>query len=130
MVQRKSNSLRVAVSPSGFNIDFVGSSYTGEAAAPQVCRYSLVVLDKETMTLKIVPIAANKGNFLLEPRVRSYESANEDASNSAKSELTTDKKDKLGELTVIYRTKKDETERRKLSCLFVYHSSGEVQGSV
>ncbi|KAE8690257.1 ADP-ribosylation factor GTPase-activating protein AGD8 [Hibiscus syriacus] len=113
MAQRKSNRLQVVVSPGGSNVDFVGSSYMGEAAAAQVCRYSLGVLDKEAGTLKIIPIATNK-IFRLEPRVRTSETANEHASMSAKSELTTDKKDmldKLGELTELYGTKRD---RRKV----------------
>ncbi|GMJ16067.1 hypothetical protein like AT3G13940 [Hibiscus trionum] len=111
---RKGNRLQVVVSPGGSNLDFVGSSYTGEAAAPQVCRYSLGVLDKEAGTLKIIPVATNK-IFRMEPRVRTSEAANEDASVSAQSELTTDKKDKLdklGELTALYGTKKDRKKRK------------------
>ncbi|XWS49257.1 hypothetical protein CRYUN_Cryun13aG0148400 [Craigia yunnanensis] len=111
MAQRKTNRLQVVVSPSGSNVDFVGSSYSGEAAAAQVCRYSLGVLDKENGTLKIVPIASNK-ILRLEPRVRSSETANKDASNSVKSELTTEKNDKLGELTALYGTKKDRKKRK------------------
>ncbi|XP_022736064.1 DNA-directed RNA polymerase I subunit RPA49 [Durio zibethinus] len=111
MAQRKTNRLQVVVSPSGSNVDFVGSSYSGEAAAPQVCRFSLGVLDKETGTLKIVPIACNK-IFRLEPRVRSSEAANDGASNSVKSELTSEKKDKMGELTALYGTKKDRKKRK------------------
>ncbi|KAK8578852.1 hypothetical protein V6N13_142129 [Hibiscus sabdariffa] len=112
--QRKGNRLQVVVSPGGSNVDFVGSSYTGEAASAQVCRYSLGVLDKETGTLKIIPIATNK-IFRMEPRVRTSETANEDASVSAKSELTSDNKDKLdklGELTTLYGTKKDRKKRK------------------
>ncbi|XVF51984.1 hypothetical protein PTKIN_Ptkin04bG0228500 [Pterospermum kingtungense] len=109
--QNKGNRLQVVVSPSGSNVDFVGSSYSGEAAAPQVCRYSLGVLDKETGTLKIVPIASNK-IFRLEPRVRGSEAAKKDASISEKSELTDEKKDKLGELTALYGTKKDIKKRK------------------
>ncbi|XWS62153.1 hypothetical protein CRYUN_Cryun07bG0186500 [Craigia yunnanensis] len=111
IAQRKNNRLQVVVSPSGSNVDFVGSGYSGEAAAAQVCRYSLGVLDKETGTLKIVPIASNK-IFRMEPRVRSSETANKDASNSVKSELTTEKNDKLGELTALYGTKKDRKKRK------------------
>ncbi|XVF13627.1 hypothetical protein REPUB_Repub08aG0223900 [Reevesia pubescens] len=112
MAQKKSNRLQVVVSPSECNVDFVGTSYTGEAAAPQACKYSLGVLDKETGTLKIVPIASNK-IFRLEPRIRSSETANGDASNSVKSELTTETRgDKLGELTALYGTKKDRKKRK------------------
>lgn len=40
--------------------DFVGRSYAGEAATPQLCEYALGVLDKASGTLRVVPIAANK----------------------------------------------------------------------
>lgn len=63
VAQRKGNRLQVVVSPGGSNVDFVGSNFTGEAAAAQVCRYSLGVLDKEAGTLKIIPIATNKVTF-------------------------------------------------------------------
>ncbi|XVE55476.1 hypothetical protein DITRI_Ditri03aG0161800 [Diplodiscus trichospermus] len=111
--EKKNNRLQVVVSPSGSNVDFVGTNYSGEAAAAQVCRYSLGVLDKETGSLKIVPIASNK-IFRLEPRVRNSETANQDASNSVKSELTSEKKDKLGELTALYGTKKDRKKRKEI----------------
>ncbi|KAK8626278.1 hypothetical protein V6N13_133929 [Hibiscus sabdariffa] len=114
MAQRKGNRLQVVVTPSGSNVDFVGSSYSGEAATAQVCRFSLGVLDKEAGTLKIIPIATNK-IFRLEPRVRTSETAIEDASVSTKSELTTEKKDmldKLGELTALYGTKRDRKKRK------------------
>ncbi|KAK1359905.1 hypothetical protein POM88_044379 [Heracleum sosnowskyi] len=35
----------------------------GEAAAPQLCTFALGVLDKDTQTLKIVPITSNKRGF-------------------------------------------------------------------
>jgi DNA-directed RNA polymerase I subunit RPA49 len=65
LFRHKSHATRMdlVVSPSGSNLDFVGKSYAGEAAAPQICTYALGVLDKESQTLKIVPIAANKVCF-------------------------------------------------------------------
>lgn len=58
----KMNRLQVVVSPSGSDLEFVGSNYTGEAATPQLCCYSLGVFDKKTQTLKVIPIASNKVN--------------------------------------------------------------------
>jgi len=49
----------VVRSPGG-GPDFVGRSYAGEAATPQLCEYALGVLDKASGTLRVVPIAANK----------------------------------------------------------------------
>ncbi|KHG20725.1 DNA-directed RNA polymerase I subunit rpa49 [Gossypium arboreum] len=86
MAQRKGNRLQVVVSPGGSNVDFVGSSFTGEAAAAQI--------------------------FRLEPRVRTAETANEEASNSTKSELTANRMDKLGELTALYGTKRERKKRK------------------
>lgn len=52
--------LQLVVSPNGSPVDFVGTSYSGEATAGQKCMYALGVFDKETHSLKVVPIAANK----------------------------------------------------------------------
>lgn len=52
--------LQVVVRPPGSSVEFVGSNYTGEQAARQTCVYTLGVLDKETQTLRILPIAHNK----------------------------------------------------------------------
>lgn len=57
---KSSERLELVVSPNGSNVDFVGKSYKGEAMAAQLCTYALGVLDKETQTLKIMPIAGNK----------------------------------------------------------------------
>jgi hypothetical protein len=53
----------VVRSPGG-GPDFVGRSYAGEAATPQLCEYALGVLDKASGTLRVVPIAANKVSVL------------------------------------------------------------------
>lgn len=57
--QKHSSRLELVVSPQDSNVEFVGTSYSGEAAGARLCTYTLGVLDKETQTLKIVPIAAN-----------------------------------------------------------------------
>lgn len=62
---KRNNRLQVVVSPNGSQVDFVGTNYSGEGAAPQLCTYALGVLDKATQTLKIVPIAANKVKTLM-----------------------------------------------------------------
>lgn len=59
----KASRLQLVVSPSASKVDFIGTSYSGEATAAQVCTYALGVLDKDTQTLKIVPIASNKVGF-------------------------------------------------------------------
>lgn len=59
--RNKPKRLQLVVSPNRANVDFVGTNYSGEAeAGQQHCNYALGVLDKETQTLKIVPIASNK----------------------------------------------------------------------
>jgi DNA-directed RNA polymerase I subunit RPA49 len=50
----------LVVRPPGKGPDFVGKSYAGEAAIPQLCNYALGVLDKASGTFKVVPIAGNK----------------------------------------------------------------------
>ncbi|KAF8379204.1 hypothetical protein HHK36_028633 [Tetracentron sinense] len=58
--KNRPNRLQLVVSPNGSNVEFVGTNFSGEGAAAQVCTYALGVLDKETQSLKIVPIASNK----------------------------------------------------------------------
>ena len=58
--EKHASRVELVVGSPGGGPDFVGRSYAGEAAAPQLCGYALGVLDKASGTLKIVPIAANK----------------------------------------------------------------------
>nr|XP_043624016.1 DNA-directed RNA polymerase I subunit rpa49-like [Erigeron canadensis] len=65
---KRSNRLQLVVSPAvSSQVQFVGTNYSGEAAAPQACSYALGILDKDTNTLKIVQIESNK-IFRLEPK--------------------------------------------------------------
>ncbi|KAL3623526.1 hypothetical protein CASFOL_032342 [Castilleja foliolosa] len=57
----KNTRMQVVVGASGSLVNFVGTNYSGEATTPQLCSYTLGVLDKETGVLKMVPIAANRG---------------------------------------------------------------------
>ncbi|KAG9441916.1 hypothetical protein H6P81_017770 [Aristolochia fimbriata] len=72
------NRMELVVTPKEAPVDFVGTNYSGEAAATtQVCTYALGVLDKETQTLKIVPIAGNK-IIRLDPKPRRHPESLED----------------------------------------------------
>ncbi|KAK1357328.1 hypothetical protein POM88_050584 [Heracleum sosnowskyi] len=62
---KRSSRFQVVVKPRGSEVNFVGTNYSGEAAAPQLCTYALGVLDKDTQTLKIVPITSNKIHFCI-----------------------------------------------------------------
>ncbi|KAI3524983.1 hypothetical protein L1887_03654 [Cichorium endivia] len=65
---KRSNRLQLVVTPNqSSRMNFIGTNYSGEGAVPQVCSYALGVLDKQTQTLKIVQIEANK-IFRLEPK--------------------------------------------------------------
>ncbi|KAI5445987.1 DNA-directed RNA polymerase I subunit rpa49 [Lathyrus oleraceus] len=69
--QFMSKRTELVVSPAGSSVEFVGTSYAGEATAHRGM-YALGVFDKEAQTLKVVRIGANK-IFRLEPRVRGLE---------------------------------------------------------
>lgn len=59
--ERGGTRLQLVVTPNKEpRVDFVGTSYAGEAQAGEHCAYGLGILDKATQTLKIVPIANNK----------------------------------------------------------------------
>nr|DAD49211.1 TPA_asm: hypothetical protein HUJ06_019148 [Nelumbo nucifera] len=123
--KNRPNRLQLVVSPNSSKVEFVGTSYSSEAAAAQVCTYALGVLDKETQTLKIVPIASNK-IFRLEPRVRGSEVSDKEPRGELQEEdLTAEQKaDKIRDLTNLYGTKKsisrDEMEKKRLACILSY----------
>ncbi|GAB2269195.1 hypothetical protein Dimus_004124 [Dionaea muscipula] len=95
--------LQLVVSPSEAPVRFVGTNYSGEAALPQYVNYGLGVLDRETKTLKIVPIAGGK-IFRLDPKIKGLDKPRE--ASGVKEELTPEKKwDQMRELTSRYGTK-------------------------
>ncbi|KAL6010480.1 hypothetical protein ACLOJK_000913 [Asimina triloba] len=106
---RFSNRLQVVVSPEQSKVEYIGNSYLGEAAAPQVCTYALGVLDKETQTLKIVPISANK-IIRLEPRVKVPQVLDEE-------DHTIEKKASRADLTNMFGTKDAKRRARKWDAL-------------
>ncbi|KAA8541672.1 hypothetical protein F0562_022824 [Nyssa sinensis] len=115
--EKRNNRLQLVVSPNGSQVDFVGTNYSGEAAAAQVCTYALGVLDKQAQTLQIIPITSNK-IFRLEPRVGGSDLSDNEPSNLLKEELSTEKKaDKVRDLTLKYSTKKLINKSKKLDAL-------------
>ncbi|VFR02305.1 unnamed protein product [Cuscuta campestris] len=83
---KRTNRFQLVVS--GSQVNFVGTNFSGEATAAQSCSYSIGVLDKETQTLKIVPIAGNM-IIRLDPKIDGEE---EEEDNTAKREMTEEEK--------------------------------------
>ncbi|KAL2323378.1 hypothetical protein Fmac_027757 [Flemingia macrophylla] len=103
--------MQLVVSPFGSSVEFVGTSYAGEAAAGHRAMYAIGVLDKEARTLKIVPIAGNK-IFRLEPKVKGV--GDNEPANSSMEEMTPQQR--LAETTAIWGTKRDiEKAKKKLA---------------
>ncbi|KAJ0987451.1 hypothetical protein J5N97_005807 [Dioscorea zingiberensis] len=111
--QRRTGRLELVVRPQGSNVQFVGRSYAGEATSPQLCTYALGVLDKESQSLKIIPIAANKV-FRLEPRVVKRSSSEKDVGEVLAEESVGRK---ISELTNLYGTKKNRDKVSKWKLL-------------
>ncbi|KAG2708147.1 hypothetical protein I3760_05G178200 [Carya illinoinensis] len=108
---------QLVVSPTGSNVDFVGTNYSGEATAGQQCRYALGVFDKGTQSLKIAPVACGK-IFRLEPKVRGLDVADEEPESRVKEELSAQQRVyKMRELTNLYGTKKSIKEAKKKHAL-------------
>ncbi|KAK7281277.1 hypothetical protein RIF29_09108 [Crotalaria pallida] len=101
--------LQLVVSPAGSPVEFVGTSYSGEAAAGYRAMYALGVFDKETHTLKVVPIAANK-IFRLEPKVKGLEAADNEPASSTIEELT--QEEKARQTTAMVGTKRDNEKNK------------------
>ncbi|CAL5439477.1 unnamed protein product [Camellia sinensis] len=113
--ENRTKRLQLVVSPNGSQVNFVGTNYSGEATAPQLCNYALGVLDKESQTLKIVPIASNK-IFRLEPIVAGSDSYEKEPS---KEELRAEERaDKIRELKRMYSTAKSVKQDKKRRTLY------------
>ncbi|KAG2384035.1 uncharacterized protein HKW66_Vig0152020 [Vigna angularis] len=112
-----SKRMQFVVRPPGSSVEFVGTSFSGEAAAGHRAMFALGLLDKEAGTLKIVPIAGNK-IFRLEPKVKGVDTGDNEPANSTLEEMTPQQK--IAETTAIWGTKKDiekwlDTAKKKLA---------------
>ncbi|KAA0059416.1 DNA-directed RNA polymerase I subunit rpa49 [Cucumis melo var. makuwa] len=116
--RNKPNRMQLVVSPTGSNVDFVGTNYLGEATAgKQHCTYALGVLDKATQSLKIVPIASNM-ILRLDPKVRGSDVSENESPSVANEELSLQEKaNRMRELTALYGTKKSKKQAQKLHAL-------------
>lgn len=65
----KTKQYQLVVTPPHGSVDFVGTNYLGEGAMWQPGNYALGVFDKESQTLKLVPLGGTKV-LRMEPRVR------------------------------------------------------------
>ncbi|KAF9593566.1 hypothetical protein IFM89_024200 [Coptis chinensis] len=113
---KKPRRVQVVVSPNqDSNIEFFGSTHEGEGPDCQICTYALGVLDRDTHTLKIVPIASNK-ILRLEPRVKGLNSDEKKLpKESIEEDVTPAEKDhqKRIELTTVFGSKKDQAKDKK-----------------
>ncbi|KAK8965906.1 hypothetical protein KSP40_PGU008066 [Platanthera guangdongensis] len=108
--KRRNKRLELVVRPSDSNVEFVGRNYVGEAAALQPCTQALGVLDKETQTLKIIPIAFNK-ILRLEPRVMD---AIRESPEAVEAGVINEKDEHdLGDLATLYGTKRHRNAIKK-----------------
>ncbi|KAK8952141.1 hypothetical protein KSP39_PZI003216 [Platanthera zijinensis] len=108
--KRRNKRLELVVRPSDSNVEFVGRNYVGEAAAMQPCTQALGVLDKETQTLKIIPIAFNK-ILRLEPRVMN---AIRESPEAVEAGVINEKDEHdLGDLATLYGTKRHRNAIKK-----------------
>ncbi|CAH9130167.1 unnamed protein product [Cuscuta epithymum] len=114
----------------GSHVNFVGTNYSGEATAAELCHYSIGVLDKETQTLKIIPIAGNK-IIRLDPKIGP--DTLEDEDNLDKQEMTAEEKAaKTNALTAAYSTKRAIRRSLKREALIQHANAGadhEIEGN-
>ncbi|XP_038709001.1 DNA-directed RNA polymerase I subunit rpa49 [Tripterygium wilfordii] len=113
--KNRSGRLHLVVRPPKTKVNFVGTNFSGEATAPQFCTYALGVLDKETHTLKIMPIAGNK-IFRMEPNVGGSDIVAKEPSDMAQSDISEPKTD--GDVdSRRYWTKRAIKQHKKLHAL-------------
>ncbi|KAJ3697035.1 hypothetical protein LUZ61_000740 [Rhynchospora tenuis] len=128
--KRHANRMELVVSPSESNLEFVGKSYVGEAAAAQICTYALGVLDKESQTLRIVPIAANKV-FRLEPHLAEKESTHAEQSGvtetSSAGKVERKVERKMSDLTNMFGARKDKVQQKRMQNLMEQVNNDEPE---
>ncbi|KAJ4814499.1 DNA-directed RNA polymerase I subunit rpa49 [Rhynchospora pubera] len=128
--KRHANRMELVVSPTESSLEFVGKSYVGEAAAPQICNYAVGVLDKESQTLRIVPIAANKV-FRLEPHLAEKESTHAEPSEvtgaTSTGKATGKVERKMADLTNMFGARKDKVQQKRLQNLMEQMNNDEPQ---
>ncbi|KAH6757811.1 hypothetical protein C2S52_023301 [Perilla frutescens var. hirtella] len=101
---------RMEVVVGGSAVNFVGTNYSGEAKAPQLCNYALGVLDKETGVLKMI--------FRLEPRIIGLEQPEIETPDAAKEiDTVEERNEKFRNVTLMYSTKKNIRKDEKRETL-------------
>lgn len=109
----KTKQLQLVATPKEASVDFVGTNYSGENSQWQPCNYLMGVFDKETSTLKLVPISGAK-IFRLEARVRGLEYGATNAEEEMAEELTAEDRQKRHQLlTATFGTHKSRLEAKR-----------------
>ncbi|MED6197160.1 hypothetical protein PIB30_054131 [Stylosanthes scabra] len=114
--RRMNKRMQLVVGSPASSVEYVGTSYAGEAAAGHSSMYAIGVFDKEKGTLKVVPIAANK-IFRLEPKVKTLDAVDKEPATSTVEELTfSDRLVKQRQITNLFGTKKEiKRDEKKLA---------------
>lgn len=115
----KSKQLQLVARPKEASVDFVGTNYSGENSLWQPCNYLMGVFDKETSTLKLVPISGGR-IFRMEARVQGMEYNRADAEEENAEELTAENRQRKHQLlTATFGTHKSilQAKRRDKSRL-------------
>ncbi|KAL1359362.1 hypothetical protein AAHE18_04G102700 [Arachis hypogaea] len=111
--RRTRKRMQLVVGSPASPVEYVGTSYAGEAAAGNSSMYAIGVFDKEKGTLKVVPVAANK-IFRLEPKVKALDAVDKEPATSTVEELTPlDWAVKQRQITNLFGTKKEITKTKK-----------------
>ncbi|XP_074288634.1 uncharacterized protein LOC141613788 [Silene latifolia] len=109
---KKPRRLELVVKPFNSKVDYVGTNYSGEAAAGRLGVNRLAVVDKLSRTITFIPIASGKV-FRLEPKVRKADKSTEEPATPAK-ELSLDEvKQRMGKITAAFGTKAALSQQRK-----------------
>ncbi|KAK9726925.1 hypothetical protein RND81_05G246200 [Saponaria officinalis] len=111
--QKKPRRIELVVKPHGCRVDYVGTNYSGEAAAGKLGVNRLALVDKVSGTIQFIPIVSGKV-FRLEPKVSRSDKSGEEPATPVKTELTNvEMKEKLGNLTAQYGTSAALKKARK-----------------
>lgn len=76
----KTKQLQLVAKAKEASVDFVGTNYSGEGGMWQPCNYLMGVFDKESKTLKLIPISGGRV-FRMDARVRGVDYGDEEEGN-------------------------------------------------
>ncbi|KAL2936044.1 DNA-directed RNA polymerase I subunit rpa49 [Bienertia sinuspersici] len=110
--QKKVRRVGFVVKPSECEVDFVGTNYSGEAAAGRMNSFAIAFVDKAAQKFTIAPINANRV-LRLQPLARASRTSDKEPDIPAKIASAEDIREQWGSLLNRYGTKEEDPDAQQ-----------------